>query len=128
MISLDKVLEIAIAGAPAAAFILLVVWAIWFVRRLLHRIARFFRKEPQPDQAQPSVAGRPVRIEPVLEPTAFTQGTDAADSTIVRELKENVAALTRRVAALEERLALQPAPRDPGHILRVVKNDEGTPA
>jgi hypothetical protein len=128
MIGLDRIVEIGIAGAPAVAVILLVVWAIWFVRRLLQRIARFFRGEPQPDQAQPEIARRPMRIEPVLEPAAFAQGANSENSAIIRELKETITALTRRVAALEERLALPPVPRDPGHGLRIIKTDEGTPA
>jgi hypothetical protein len=127
MIDWNKVLEIGIEGAPAAALTLFLVWAVWFVRRLFQRIAQFFRRDRQPAQVRPMASAQPARIEPVLTLDAPSE-VSASGDTDADDLKGSVDALTRRVEALERRLAAPPAPRGPENLLRVVTSEEPTPA
>jgi hypothetical protein len=119
-----RVLEIAIAAAPAVASLLLAVWVFWFVRRLCRGLARLFRREPSGIAAAPETSRRTAtRIEPDLDPVAVTPGADA------RELAATVQVLMQRVEALEQRLAGSSEPRGSGKTaLRVVRNEEVEPA
>jgi hypothetical protein len=91
--------------APTLILVLLAVWATWFVWRLLKRLFRFARNNPESSPASRSHPPRE-RREPVLGPVAPRASTipDAAD---VLALKASIDALTRQIASLEKRLVPQ---------------------
>jgi hypothetical protein len=124
MIDWVKVLRIGIDGAPAAAFTLFLVFAVWFIRRLLQGVARLIRKDRQTAQDRPKASTGPVRIEPVLG-SGIPLESSATEGADPEHLKKSIELLTRRVEALETRLVS--SPRGPGSALRVVKIDEAPP-
>ena len=125
MIDWGWVLDVAIRGAPAAAFTLLVVWAVWLVVRLFKRVAGFFRRGREPDQVRPPTPSNAVRIEPVIgaaeKPTVAT-----AQEATVQDLKASVVALNLRVNAIERQLSASSTPY--GQVkrtLRIIQGAEG---
>lgn len=127
MIDWGWVLDVAIRGAPAAAFTLLVVWTVWLVVRLFKRIAGLFRRKQQPDQVHARSPRTPVRIEPVIgaaeNPTVVT-----AQDTTVQELKASVVALNLRVDAIERQLSSSSTSHGQvKHTLRVIQGEQGVP-
>jgi hypothetical protein len=125
MVDWDTALEIAIAGAPAAAVTLLAVWLVWFARRLVRGIRMAFRKdrrtaEPRPERSK----GVGVRIEPTLEPVPHADPSHPDHDRLVESLR----ALTERVEELEQRLALVAQGQRTGQTpLRLVKNEDLQP-
>jgi len=125
MVDWDTALEIAIAGAPAAAVTLLAVWLVWVVRRLVRGIKKAFRKdrrtaEPHRERSM----GVRARIEPTLGPVPHADPSHADQDQLVESLR----ALTERVEELEQRLALvAQGPRTGQTPLRLVKNDDLQP-
>ena len=127
MIDWGWVLDVAIRGAPAAAFTLLVVWTVWLVVRLFKRIVGFFRRKQQPDQVPAPSPRTPVRIEPLIgaaeNPTAAT-----TQDAPVQELKASVVALNLRADAIERQLSSSSTSY--GQVkrtLRVIQGEEGVP-
>src|SRR5215211_8650036 len=109
MIDWGWVLDVAIRGAPAAAFTLLVVWAVWLVVRLFKRVAGFFRRGREPDQVRPPTPSNPVRIEPVIG-AAEKPTVAAAQEATVQDLKASVVALNLRMDAIERQLSSSSTP------------------
>jgi hypothetical protein len=127
MIDWGWVLDAAIRGTPAAAFTLLVVWAVWLVVRLFKRIAGLFRRRQQPDQVRAPSPRTPVRIEPVIE-AAENQAVAGVQDAAVQELKASIVALNLRVNALERQLSSSSTSY--GQVkrtLRVIQGEEGVP-
>jgi hypothetical protein len=122
MVDWGRILEIGIAGAPAAAFLLFAAWSLWFVRRLFRGLARLVRRAPRDVPVQDVSRKTTMRIEPVLEPVAPASPVDA------RELAAAVQALMHRVEVLEQRLVTLSESRMSGKTaLRIVRNEEVEP-
>src|SRR4051794_26523732 len=111
MIDWNRALEIGINGAPAAAYTVCVVWAIWFIRRLFRSLARHLTRTPEATEAQAPIPRRGVRIEPVLERIRSRTEPDR-EETSLESLRESVAALVVRVELLEQQIASLKADRD----------------
>jgi hypothetical protein len=127
MIDWDWVLDVAIRGAPAAAFTLVLVWTVWWVMRLLKRIAGFFGRKQQRDQVRAPSPRTPVRIEPVIG-AAEKPAAAAAQEATVQDLKASVVTLNLRMDAIERQLSSSSTPH--GQVkrtLRVIHGEEGSP-
>jgi hypothetical protein len=127
MIDWGWALDVAIRGAPAAAFTLLVVWTVWVVVRLFRRVAGFFRRKQQSDQVRPPSPPHPVRVEPVIGAAEKSAVATPPDAT-VQDLKASVVALNLRVDALERQLSASSTPH--GQVkrtLRIIRGEEGAP-
>lgn len=128
MIDWGNVLAVAIDGAPAAAFTLLVVWLVWLVRRLIRGIGRAFgRKRPPGEASREPPAGVARRVEPTLEPVPAADPAPP-EGVETRELVTQIQGLSRRLDELEKRVSPLPHARgEPTTPLRLVTADDPVP-
>jgi hypothetical protein len=127
MIDWGQVLEIVVAGAPAAAFMLVAGWLVWSVIRLVRGIRAAFRRRFPAKEQPPAPSSHRVRIEPVID-SGRTPDHEAHEGADHHDITRTLRALTERIEDLEMRVSsLRPsegtAPR-----LRLVTDKDLVPS